>query len=107
MDQAIEVDYIQQSVEFSALIVAVASLSNQSSQSVHLQPHSPSHSMVSTFSLVISQSIIPTIPIVITTTPATGPSSSQSFRPVMAGRYEPLVLPGNLNFMPGITNLKF
>ena len=50
--------------------------------------------------MVISQTVIPTIPVVITTTPTLGPSSSQSSRPVMAGRYAPLVLPGQLNDIP-------
>jgi len=49
---------------------------------------------------VISQTVIPTIPIVIKTTPTLGPFSSQSPRIVMAGRYAPLVLPGQLKVMP-------
>jgi len=44
--------------------------------------------------------MVPIVPIVIPTTPTTGPSSSQSLIPTMAGKYEPLVLPGWLNAMP-------
>lgn len=65
-----------------------------------LQPPSPTHSIVFTFSPIISQTVVPTIPIVITTTPSMGPSSSQSIRPAMAARYAPLVLPDQLNAMP-------
>lgn len=100
MDQVIEEAFIQQSVEFSALIVAAASLSSQSSQSIHLQPPSPTHSIVSTSLLVTSQTTIPTIPVVIKIAPPLGPSSSQSSGTVMAGRYAPLVLLGHLNAIP-------
>lgn len=94
MDQAIEEAYIQQYVEFFALTVATAYFSTQYYQSIHLQPPRPTHSIVSTSSPVISQTVISTIPIVITTTPTSGPSSIQSSRPVMVGRYAPLVLLG-------------
>lgn len=106
MDQAIEEAYIQQSVEFFSLTVATTSLSTQYSQFVRLQPPSPIHSIVSTFSPMISQTVIPIIPVVITTTPTIGPFYSQSSRPVMEGRYAPLVLLVLLNVMLDITNLK-
>lgn len=97
LDQATEEAFIQQSIEFSALTVAAASLSSQSSQSVHLQRPSPTHSIVSTSLPLISQT---TILVVIKTAPPLGPSSSQSTKTVMAGRYAPLVLPSQLNAMP-------
>lgn len=62
---------------------------------------SPTHSILSTSSPLISQSIIPIIPIVIKTTPTLDLSSSQSSRTVMAGRYAPLVLLGQLNAISG------
>jgi len=49
---------------------------------------------------LVSQTFVPTIPIVIKTIPTLGPSSSKSSRTVMAGRYAPLALPGQLNAMP-------
>lgn len=101
LDQTIEEAFVQQSVEFYSFTIAKASLSSQNSQSVHLQPPSPTHSILSTTSLLVSQTVIPTILVVIKTTPPLGPSSSQSSRIVMVDRYEPLVLPGQLNAMPG------
>jgi len=71
LNQAIDEVCIKKSVEFSTLTFVTTSLSNQYSQYVNLQLTNPIHSIVSTYSLVISQTVIPIICVVITTIPTT------------------------------------
>lgn len=48
---------------------------------------------------MLSQTIVPIIPIVIKIAPPLGPSPIQYTKTVMEGRYAPLVLPDQLNAM--------
>lgn len=97
LDQSISEAYVQKSIEISALIVAASSISYQY---VHLDSTSPTIYVVSTTSPITSKPATQPISGIPTSTSPISSSIIQPPKQIMADRYAPLILRGQLNVMP-------